>query len=533
MVNLAFFYSHAGANRCIVLQETLLKKQVVGMLRVVTPEEMRKIENIAVAAGTTAETLMEQAGKETASVISDFVKMRALSLKAFIIAGTGNNGGDGYVVARYLLQQGISVQVAQVGTLDPQSLVKKQRRRYEARGGKVIDLDHAKLTLPQEGVLVDALFGTGFRGRQQENTIALIEAINSSKLPIIAVDVPSGLDAESGTVEQVAVKALITCTMEYPKLGFFIVDGWNHVGEVMSLPIGLRNAAESVPCMLYALEEKDVRPLLPSIVRTRNKYDAGHVAGLAGSHGMAGAALMTSLSAMRSGAGIVHLLYPEEYSAEFTGQPLEIVRVPYQKDDLGILRYWIDRASSAFVGPGLGTSTKLEATLESLWPNLKGKVVLDADALNWLARSHGTKFGPLPNSILTPHLGELHRFLPDKEPVSAKLLQSCQQLVDTNQTNLILKGGPSFLFSHGMPPTVMMRGDPGMATAGSGDVLTGILAALMAQGLTARDAMLVGSFLHGKAGELAARDETSYCMIASSIIAKLPQAFQSLIALQN
>ncbi len=494
------------------------------MLRVVTPDEMRAIEKVAIDSGISIESLMEQAGKETAGVVSRYIKEQNLAPKAYIVCGTGNNGGDGYVAGRYLLQEGISVQVAEVGMLDPNSLVKKQRRRYEARGGKVIDLENKKITLPQDGVIVDALFGTGFHGKQQEQTIQIIQAINQSKLPIIAVDVPSGLNAELGTVEDVAIKATITCTMEYPKIGFFLQEGWNHVGKVLSLPIGLAKTVTHEASMLTP-ELADIQALLPPIVRTRNKYTAGHVVGLAGSHGMAGAALMTSYSALKSGAGIVHLLFPDEYGSEFAGQPLEVVRVAYKHDDVATITHWLERASACFIGPGLGEMP----LLQTLYPKLKGKLVLDADALSWLAKTKGTNFGPLPNAILTPHLGELYRFFPEKEPVTVKFLQKCQELCRTNKTNLILKGGPTFVFSHDAPMHVIMQGDPGMATAGSGDVLTGILSSLLSQGLQAKEAMLLGTYLHGLAGQIAAQEETSYSMTAMSIIAKLSDALKNVI----
>jgi NAD(P)H-hydrate epimerase len=241
---------------------------------------------------------------------------------------------------------------------------------------------------------------------------------------------------------------------------------------------------------------------------------------------MAGAALMTSLSALRSGAGIVHLLHPEEYSLEFVGQPLEVVRIAYSQNDFDYIKSWLDKASGAFLGPGLGTGPKQEALFNAIWPDCKGKMVLDADLLTWLAKTKAKSFGPLQNAILTPHLGELSRFFEQKEPLSLELIKKTKRLVDDSQTNLILKGGPSFLFSHGKTPIVMTQGDPGMATAGSGDVLTGILASLLSQGKSARDAMLLGSWLHGTAGELAAQQETSYCMTATSIIASLPSAFR-------
>lgn len=499
------------------------------MLKVVTPEQMRAIEAQSISAGVTQESLMEQAGKQTATWVANFVKEKQLPPKAFCVAGKGNNGGDGYVVARYLLQLGFSVQVMQVGLLDPNGLVKKQRRRYEARGGKVHDLDHGTMPLPQEGVIVDALFGTGFRGKADEKSLQIIRSLNQLHLPIISVDVPSGLDAETGHVDGEAIMATVTCTMELAKTGFFFAEGFNHVGEVICLPIGLANATNASTASLMLLEESDVKPLLPKITRSRHKYEAGHVVGLAGSHGMTGAALLASYAALRAGAGIVHLLHREDCNFEFVGSPLEIVRVPYLAEDIGILRHWLERANASFIGPGLGTHDKQAQLLEALWPDLHSKMVIDADALNWLSSAKGKKFGPLPQAILTPHLGELQRFLLTKEPVSLQLLSTCQTLVDENSTNLVLKGGPSFLFSANEVPVVMMRGDPGMATAGSGDVLTGILASLLAQGLSAREAMLLGTYLHGLAGELAAAEETSYCMVASSITSYLSTAYKRLM----
>lgn len=491
---------------------------------------MRKIEKIAVDSGTSVETLMEQAGRETAAFIVSFVQKQNLEKKACIIAGTGNNGGDGYVVARYLLQEDFTVQVVQAGVLDQTSLTKKQRRRYEARGGKVVDLANAKIMLAHDGVIVDALFGTGLNKRLQNDAVNIIQAINSSKLPVIAVDIPSGLNAETGEVLDVAVKASVTCTMEFPKRGFFFDAGWNHVGDVVSLPIGLKRAAETLAPSLFTLETEDAKSLLPPIVRNRHKYERGFVVGLAGSHGMAGAALMTSLAALKAGAGIVHLLHPEEYSLEFCTPPLEVVKIPYAKDDIQSILQRLEKATGVFIGPGLGTGPTQAALLEAIWPKCSKKMVVDADALTWLSSAKGAAFGPLPNAILTPHLGELHRFMTEKKPVTFSLIQECQKFADDNVTNLILKGGPSFLFSHGSTPVVQMQGDPGMATAGAGDVLTGILAALLSEGLSPRDAMLLGSWLHGTAGECGAKEETSYSMTALSIINHLPDAFKLLLA---
>ncbi len=501
------------------------------MLRIVTSEEMQQIEKRAESSGLTQEMLMEEAGKQIEAFIVDFVTSHSLAKKAYILAGKGNNGGDAYVVARRLLQQGFTVQALQVLPLEPTSLCRKQRRRFEARGGKVVelvnDLVHDLPSLPKEGVLIDGIFGTGCRGAIEPKIAAVIEAANLSKLPIIAIDIPSGLNASTGKIETISCRTTCTLALEFPKIGYFLEDGYNVVGKISILPIGLAPHAQETDIRIQLLQESDVECLLPTIVRNRHKYSAGHVVGFAGSHGMAGASLLASQGAMRSGAGIVHLLYPEEHSYEFMGPPLEIVRVPYQRQEIDIIRKWISQGSSCFVGPGLGPQKEM---LNTLWSQLhEQKAVIDADALNWLAERSDQYL--LPQAILTPHRGEMQRLLKKEKAASLnqEFLLACQEFAATHNTQLLLKGAPTFLFVKDRPPAVLTWGDPGMATAGSGDVLTGILAALLAQKLTPENAMYLGAFLHAKAGELAAQEETSFGMIASSIINKLPAAFQYLL----
>ncbi|MBS0656198.1 MAG: NAD(P)H-hydrate dehydratase [Verrucomicrobia bacterium] len=501
------------------------------MLRIVTPEEMKQLESLAEAAGVTQEMLMEQAGKQVDAVVSSFVTERALATKALILAGRGNNGGDAYVVARLLHQRGYTVQVIQLFPIDPNSLVRKQRRRFEARGGKIIDLGQQLPPFPQEGIIIDGIFGTGFHGAVEGEAKRVIEAANSSGLPIIAIDIPSGLDASTGKVEGVAIEATRTVAIEFPKIGFFLEDGYNFVGSIDCLPIGLAPYADKTKASYCVLEKADVSAHLPKIIRNRQKYSAGHVVGLAGSHGMAGAALLSSIAALRSGAGIVHLLHPDDCIQEFGKGPLEVVRIPYQAQDTASVQKWFTQASACFMGPGLGKSPAIEALIEALWSTWKDKkIVIDADALLPASTISTAHCGMLHQAIFTPHTGEMQRLLgsTEKEPLTLSFLAKCQQFVDTHQTHLVLKGAPSFLFSYDAIPLILMRGDPGMATAGSGDVLTGILASLMSQGLDAPTAMHLGTFLHALAGEAAAKEETSFCMTASSLISHLPAAFKEL-----
>ncbi len=494
------------------------------MKKIVSTVEMRKIEERAIIAETTQETLMDKAGEKIAHFIASFIEKNKLAKKAFLLAGKGNNGGDGYMAASLLLKQGFAIQAYQV--LEPEigSLCYKKRAEFLSLSGKMTE------ELPTNGVIIDAIFGIGFEGKTSGKTAEIIEKINCLKAIRIAIDIPSGLNANSGQALGSAIFAHHTLTIEFPKTGFFVHDGYNHIGKLHCLPIGL--SADHISTELQYLEEKDVIPLLPKIKRNRHKYEAGHVVGLAGSHGMAGAAMLASLAAMKAGAGIVHLLVPENLLQEVAGGPWEIVRVPFHENDLSKVREWLLHAKACFIGPGLGTTKSTEHLLKSLWEDFKHKSILDADCLHYLSKSQKS-FGPLPGSILTPHLGEMKRLLGDvkTEYTSPTFLRSCQHFVEENLTHLVLKGGPSFLLSPGKPITVMDRGDPGMATAGSGDVLTGILAALLAQGLTVHDALFLGPYLHGLAGEVAAEKETSYSMTATSIIAALPDAFHAMLSI--
>ena len=484
---------------------------------------MRQIEARALERGISHEMLMEEAGKKIAEHALSFVQKNALKTTAIVLAGKGNNGGDAYVAARHLLQLGFSVVVWQAFDVAPDSLLRKMKRRYEARGGKVQNLGDTVPYFPEEGIIIDGLFGTGFHGQIDSNTKNLIQKANQSRLPILSIDIPSGIDAASGAAAECAIIATETIAIECPKIGYFLQSAMCNIGRVVSYSIGLQEFVQEQ--ILFAFEQKDATLLLPHIVRTRHKYQAGHVVGLAGSHGMAGAALLASWSSLHAGAGIVRLLHPEKHSCEFSGVPLEVVRVPYETEET--VRHTVEKASALFIGPGLGSGT---AILDSIWPECRPKkCVIDADAIHWMAKT-GVK--SLENAIITPHLGECAKLLGKEriECVTLELLNEVQAFAQKNTAHIILKGAPSFLFSPTGPIYTVLHGDPGMATAGSGDVLTGVLAGLLSQGLHPLEAMQLGVWLHSRAGELAASTHSSYSVTASAIMNHIGQAFKELLA---
>lgn len=488
---------------------------------------MAQLEERAYQNGASEEDFMEQAGKGIAEATDCFVSTHKLSKNILLLCGKGNNGGDAYVAGTYLIKKNYHVTAFQVTSIDQaSSLCKKNHKRFLSSGGEIHEINQSKEISPKEGVILDGLFGTGFKGVVKEPFASVIHQANNSGLPIIAIDIPSGLCGESGIVEGEAIQAKETFFLGLPKKGFFLQDGWNHVGKLRYIDFGLpKQLAKELETDMIMINSDWMKPLLPPIVNNRHKYQVGLVVGLAGSPGMPGAAILSSTAALRGGAGIVRLLHPIGMEAELASSPHELIKLPYQFDEHEKIIETLNAAKATFLGPGIGRNSAVRTLLQNIFPRLEKPCVIDADALTIIAED---KLSVPKGAILTPHVGEMIRLLKISvpRPSTMEFLETCQEYVDKKNTTLILKGGPSFIFHPGKPIVVNPYGDPGMATAGSGDVLTGLVAALLAQGLTQYNAAKLGVFLHGISGENAAKKETSYCMIASDIITHFPDGFR-------
>lgn len=498
-------------------------------MKVVASNQMTFLESQAYRNGSLEEDFMEEAGKGVAHWIAQFVEKHSLPKNVYLLCGKGNNAGDAYVAGVYLLERGFSVlayQIVPIGQCSP--LCQSNHSRFLSQGGLVHEVNDIEEELKfTHGVIVDALFGTGFHGAARDPFALVIHKANASSLPMIAVDIPSGLEGETGVVEGEAIKATETIFLGLPKLGFFLQDGWNHIGKLRYVDFGLpRQYIEESEADLLMLSPDIMKPLCPPIVNNRHKYQAGFVIGLSGSPGMPGAAILASVGALRGGAGIIRLLHPKGMEAELASSPYEIIKIPYRYEDAAKIIDMMDQASATFVGPGIGRTPEAHLLMQSVLPDLEKPCVIDADALTIIAEEKIT----LPqHCILTPHVGEMMRLLQRSapKPGTKEFLDTCQAFAEERRITLVLKGGPTYIFHPDEPIMVNPHGDPGMATAGSGDVLTGILAALLAQGLTPHHAAALGVYLHGLAGEFAAEEMTSYCMIASDILDYLPKAYQS------
>lgn len=496
-------------------------------MKVITPSQMRDLEQQAIREGASERDFMEEAGSGVGLVVHEFVERFGLEHQAILLAGKGNNAGDGYVAAIHLLHLDYHVHAYQFfPLLECSKLCQDNAKRFVDEGGVLTEVGFdTEIPFPLDGVIIDAIFGTGFSGSLDPIIAKSIHSANLSGLPIIAVDIPSGLNGETGEVEEAVILAAETAFLTLPKQGFFLLNAWGSLGKLRYVDFGLNEEyIEDLPEQMEMLNDEMMFPLLPYIKRNRNKYEAGYVVGVAGSPEMPGAAILSSLAALKGGAGMARLLYPKGMEVQLCMAPPEIIKSPIEFAYCDEILDYLKKASSFFIGPGLGKSEAVNGLLSRLLPKIQIPTVIDADALNSL--SH--RFVKVPEkTILTPHLGEMQRLLHLKNTpqVDMDFLNRCQKFAEDKNVTVVLKGAPTFIFHPGIPIHISSTGDPGLATAGTGDVLTGLIAALLAQGLSPHDAACLGVYLHGLAGEQAALELTSYCMTASDLFDYLPMAF--------
>jgi ADP-dependent NAD(P)H-hydrate dehydratase / NAD(P)H-hydrate epimerase len=499
-------------------------------LKIVTAHEMARIEGMAYAEGASEQTFMENAGEAVAEAAEDYIHRHHLLKTVTLLVGKGNNGGDAYAAGTRLLDRGFNVSALHIYALDKCGpLCKIMYEKFRSRGGSIHHVhEEQSFRFEPEGIILDGLVGTGFHGKAEDILALAIESANGSELPILAIDIPSGLNGNTGEVESVAIRATETIFLGLPKIGFFLKEGWDHVGTLKYASFGLHEKyIDQAKTIAYLFNEERAPYLLPPIQRTRHKYQAGFVLAIAGSPGMPGAALLASYAVLRAGAGIVRLFHPSGMEAELSGAPYELIRQGWDEKDLTPIKEQTKRAKALLVGPGIGRTKKAEKMLKKLLISFKLPMVIDADALFILSRNRSWKMAQ--SSVLTPHRGEMELLLSSaKKKDSRSHLEICQAFAEEKKTTVVLKGAPTFLFHPGTRPLIIGRGDPGMATAGSGDVLTGIIAAMLAQGLDARRAAALAVYIHQLSGEAAAANLTSYCVTASDLIDFLPDAFSQL-----
>lgn len=495
-------------------------------MEVIQASEMARIEKLAFQDGASGDAFMQKAAKGIAEAVDRYINEHHLERKISFFAGKGNNGGDAFCAALLLLREGYQLTGYHTDPLDTCSpLCQKYGKAFQDQASDLVLIETVdQIGLPLDGILLDGILGTGFKGKPTPNLEAIFNKINEAKVPVFAIDIPSGLNGDTGVVESVAIEASHTLFLGLPKKGFFVRDGWNHVGQLESVDFGLDpKYIKQAKAEYELLQEEDIQSLFPKVIRNRHKYQAGYVVGLTGSKGMMGASLLSGMAALKSGAGIVKVIHLED---EFTDQAAnpELIHKTLGFDQVDEAIALMHQATAVYLGPGMGTSDKVLTFLTKLLPQIEKPCVLDADALTLIAKN---KLAFPKETLITPHLGEMHRLLGQKPEDPLELIELCKQYVAEHPITLLLKGGPSFIFQKDLIPLVNPTGDPGMATAGSGDVLTGILVGLLSQtGMDTLKAAKLGVFLHGKVGEVVAKKKSSYCAVASDLVKFLYKVFK-------
>ena len=447
--------------------------------------------------GIAGYTLMKRAGEAALR----YLRSRyPVAHRIVIVCGSGNNGGDGYVLARFAQAAGLTVTVLSAD--DPATLRGDARTACEdfrASGGRVQRF--APQLLAAGELIVDALLGTGIRGGARPEVAEIIRAINASHLPVFALDVPSGLDADTGAAHGETVRAQATVTFGGLKTGLFVGDGPEYTGSVDfdDLELDAAHPPDFKPA-LTRIVESEIHTALPRRARAANKGDFGRVLIVGSGPGMPGAVRLAGEACLRVGAGLVTVaVAPENVSAIAAGRP-ELICLALSGQPA--LEEPLSRADVIGVGPGLGRSEWARAALRQVLGSGK-PLVVDADALNLLAED-GVR--PRDDWILTPHPGEAGRLLGvSAQEVQGDRLSALHRLVERCHGTVVLKGAGTLVGARGRTPGLCERGNPGMASAGMGDVLTGAIAGILAQCRDSWRAARSGVLVHALAGDAAAR----------------------------
>ena len=514
-------------------------------MRVLTSEQMREVDRRAIEeAGISSIALMENAGRQVVSAMHatiEDLENRCVG----IVCGHGNNGGDGLVVARLLSEQGVAVRVFLLSRAeDVVGDTAVNLQAAESLGLSIIEIPDCerwrgtRSALDDCDVLVDAIFGTGLNRPIEGLSSLVIEDLNAQDVPVIAIDLPSGLSADLGNPIGEAIKADVTVGLAAPKLALLLAPSESWAGNVVIADIGIpAGMIEAVPGkQLNLLTPEEVGFLIPPRPDNTHKGDFGHVLVVAGSVGKSGAAILAGLGALRSGAGLVTVATPCGCVASVSSVAPEYMTLPLPENEEGtlaaealemILEFNCDAIA---VGPGLGTSEAVSTVVHGLVERSNIPLVLDADALNVFEMDPGRLVGrdgiPI---IITPHPGEMARLCKvASADVQADRLNTARRFASEHHLFVVLKGSGTVMADQEGTMWINPTGNPGMSTGGVGDVLTGMTAAWLAQLGRPEHACQVAVFLHGVAGNLAADDHGEIGMLASDLLAHLGPASREL-----
>ncbi|WP_158212454.1 NAD(P)H-hydrate dehydratase [Natranaerobius trueperi] len=504
-------------------------------MQVVTPKEMNQIDNLAISdASVPGVILMENAANAVTNIV--LKKLSTNDPVIVIIAGSGNNGGDGFAIARQLASIGINVQLFFVGkeenlTGDARTNWEIIRKRDDITIHKEInDFSNIKNLTTQADVIIDALLGTGLTGEPREPHKTSIEIVNEAKIDqniVISVDIPSGVNGHTGAVESVAIDADITITFALPKVGLLLYPAKSYVGKLYVAPIGIPEwVTNSVTSDYRFLTMETISSLIPKRKGDSFKGDFGKSLIIAGSKNMLGAGVLTAHGVLMSGSGLTTLAVPESEVQTVQSKLTEEVMTLGLPSDNGKITEIDEVIVKSYdviaIGPGLGQHKGTKKVVKSVLKNSTKPLVLDADALNVLQDESELLAITEAEKVVTPHIGEFSRLTGYTiEEIKYNSFELALKFACDWNSVVVLKGSPTIITTPEKELYINNTGNPGMATGGCGDVLTGVITSLIGQGLSVKKASILGVYLHGLAGDLAKESLGVYGMKAGDLVNNL------------
>ncbi len=501
-------------------------------MRLLTKEQARELDRIAIEQmGIPGLDLMGKAG----SAVADYAQKMMAGIhnpKVAIICGKGNNAGDGYKAAIELQKVGINPQIFIL--IDKKDVKDDSLIYYEKCLKKNIVLTHS-IELPKQkyDLIIDAILGTGFRGQLSSPIVDFTKWINSQNSLVLSIDTPSGVYANSGNIAENAIIADATVTMGMIKVGMTLEPGKSHCGEIIPADIGFPDIYDELPGMKYRMVDENLayRYLKAPAVNTY-KHHQGKVLIIAGSRGMTGAAILASLGTIRSGAGLVTTCAPESLNNIYETNIIEGLTASCEDDGKGYfteknydeIEKYFEWSDAILIGPGLGQNDLTKDLVKRIITNYDKSLVIDADGLNCFAGNLELFNKIKSDYIITPHYGELARLINTNiSRVINDITDYLQKFMNEFNGTLVAKNAPT-LIAYGNEIVVNSTGNQGLATGGTGDVLSGVIASFSAQGIPTRIAAELGVFIHGKAADNAAEQNGFRGLIASDLLDTLPQA---------
>lgn len=489
------------------------------MDKIVSAEKMRSLEKRIFDLGVDSFAVMEKA----AMTISCEVKKRFdISSKVLVLCGKGNNGGDGFAVARMLYLDGYEVAVCMpLGEPSTDDAVKN----YEILKRLNIEIISDEEDFNKFDVIIDAILGTGI---SKEVDLPIIDKINSSQAFIIAADIPTGICSDTGKVLKMAVKAHLTIALAFKKMGHSVYPGKGYCGEIILKDIGIPFEGSHDT---FETNAEFVRDILPTADVQAHKGNMGRISVIAGSKGFTGAATMCCQSALKSGGGLVTLFTPENLNEIYEKKLTEAMTLPldcndYLREELVLEKSEVlKKSDTVIVGPGLGRDTDAAKIIEFLFEN-EIPTVIDADGINAIASNINILNGKKGKTVFTPHVGEFSRLTGfSTEKILSDRLGHAREFAVKYGVTLVLKGAGSIIAQPDGVCFINHTGNSGMATGGSGDVLSGILGAFLARGMSAENAAVAAVYIHGLAGDIARKNLGSESMLPTDTISFIHKAF--------